>query len=163
MKYQIKLGIPTGFESVLFAITNIAIQASLNTFGTDTTAAWSAYGKLDAVFWMISTAFGISITTFVGQNYGAGKMKRVHKSTRVCILMDLAVSAVLVVFLIVARSFLFRLFTSDETVIQIGSDMLVLITPWYIVYVFIEVLAGTLRGWEMSSCLSLSHLWGSVF
>lgn len=146
MKYQIKLGIPTGFESVLFAITNIAIQASLNTFGTDTTAAWSAYGKLDAVFWMISTAFGISITTFVGQNYGAGKMKRVHKSTRVCILMDLAVSAVLVVFLIVARSFLFRLFTSDETVIQIGSDMLVLITPWYIVYVFIEVLAGTLRG-----------------
>lgn len=146
MRYQIKLGIPTGFESVLFAITNIAIQASLNTFGTETTAAWSAYGKLDAVFWMISTAFGISITTFVGQNYGAGKLERVRKSTRVCLAMDFAVSAVLVVFLIVSRTLLFRLFTSDEAVIQIGSDMLVLITPWYIVYVFIEVLAGSLRG-----------------
>lgn len=146
LNMQLKLGLPTGFESVLFSITNIAIQAAINTFGTDTTAAWSAYGKLDAIFWMISTAFGISITTFVGQNYGAGKMDRVRKSTRVCLCMDFVVSFVLVVILIGARSILFGLFTTDETVVQIGSDMLLFITPWYIVYVFIEVLAGSLRG-----------------
>ena len=146
LKLQLKLGLPTGFESVLFAITNIAIQTAINTFGTDTTAAWSAYGKLDAIFWMVSTAFGISITTFVGQNYGAGKLDRVRRSTRICICIDLAVSFVLVALLILARSLLFRLFTSDETVVQIGSDMLLFITPWYIVYVFIEVLSGSLRG-----------------
>ena len=146
LKLQLKLGLPTGFESILFAITNIAIQAAINTFGTDTTAAWSAYGKLDAIFWMVSTAFGISITTFVGQNYGAGKMDRVRRSTRVCLCMDLAVSFVLVVILIASRSLLFRLFTTDETVVRIGSDMLLFITPWYIVYVFIEVLGGSLRG-----------------
>ena len=133
-------------EAILFSITNIAIQSAVNTFGTDTTAAWSAYGKLDAIFWMVSTAFGIAITTFVGQNYGAGKMDRVRKSTRVCLLMDFIVSAVLVVFLIAARFLLFRLFTNDSHVIEIGCDMLVLITPWYIVYVFIEVIAGALRG-----------------
>ena len=83
-----KLGLPTGFEAILFAITNIAIQSAVNTFGTDTSAAWSAYGKLDAIFWMVSTAFGISITTFVGQNYGAGKLDRIRKSTRVCLIMD---------------------------------------------------------------------------
>ena len=146
LKLQLKLGLPTGFESILFAITNIAIQAAINTFGTDTTAAWSAYGKLDAIFWRVSTAFGISITTFVGQNYGAGKMDRVRRSTRVCLCMDLAVSFVLVVILIASRSLLFRLFTTDETVVRIGSDMLLFITPWYIVYVFIEVLGGSLRG-----------------
>lgn len=146
LKMQLRLGLPTGFESILFAITNIAIQAAINTFGTDTTAAWSAYGKLDAVFWMVSTAFGISITTFVGQNYGAGKMERVKRSTCVCLCMDLIVSFVLVVFLIAARGFLFRLFTADTAVVEIGSDMLVYITPWYIVYVFIEVLGGSLRG-----------------
>ncbi len=146
LKLQLKLGLPAGFESILFAITNIAIQSAINTFGTDTTAAWSAYGKLDAVFWMVSTAFGISITTFVGQNYGAGKMDRVRRSTRVCIWLDLAVSFILVAALILARSLLFRLFTADETVVQIGSDMLLFITPWYIVYVFIEVLGGSLRG-----------------
>jgi Na+-driven multidrug efflux pump len=78
LKMQLKLGLPTGFEAILFSITNIAIQSAVNTFGTDTTAAWSAYGKLDAIFWMVSTAFGIAITTFVGQNYGAGKMDRVR-------------------------------------------------------------------------------------
>ena len=107
---------------------------------------WSAFGKLDAIFWMVSTAFGISITTFVGQNYGAGKMDRVRRSTRVCLCMDLVVSFVLVAVLIGARGLLFRLFTADETVVQIGSDMLLFITPWYIVYVFIEVLGGSLRG-----------------
>ena len=146
LKTQLKLGIPTGLESVLFSVTNIAIMASINTFGTDTTAAWSAYGKLDAIFWMVSTAFGISITTFVGQNYGAGKMDRVRRSTWVCLLIDLAVSGVLVLFLIAARVPLFRLFTSDGDVIRIGCSMLVLIIPWYIVYVFIEILAGALRG-----------------
>ena len=146
LKMQLKLGLPTGVESILFAITNIAIQAAINTFGTDTTAAWSAYGKLDAIFWMVSTAFGISITTFVGQNYGAGKMDRVRRSTRVCLCMDLVVSFVLVAVLIGARTILFRLFTTDDAVVQIGADMLLFITPWYIVYVFIEILGGSLRG-----------------
>ena len=146
LSMQLKMGLPAGFESILFAITNIAIQSAINTFGTDTTAAWSAFGKLDAIFWMISTAFGISITTFVGQNYGAGKMDRVRRSTLVCLGMDLAVSFVLVTVLIAARDILFRLFTTDASVVQIGSDMLMFIIPWYIVYVFIEVLGGSLRG-----------------
>ena len=60
--------------------------------------------------------------------------------------MDLVVSTALVIFLIIARTFLFRLFTSDTEVIRIGCDMLLLITPWYVIYVFIEVLAGSLRG-----------------
>ena len=146
LKMQLKLGLPTGFESILIAITNIAIQAAINTFGTDTTAAWSASGTLDALFWLVRPAFGISITTFVGQNYGAGKMDRVRRSTRVCLCMDLVVSFVLVAVLIGARTILFRLFTTDDAVVQIGADMLLFITPWYIVYVFIEILGGSLRG-----------------
>lgn len=146
LKSQLWIGLPAGFQSVMYSISNVIIQAALNRFGTDTVAAWSAYGKLDAIFWMVSTAFGISITTFVGQNYGAGKLDRIRKSTRVCLIMDALISAVLVIFLIAARKILFSLFTNDETVIQIGCEMLVLITPWYIVYVFIEVLAGALRG-----------------
>ena len=143
---QLKMGLPTGFESILFSITNIAILSAINTFGTDTVAAWSAFGKLDAIFWMISTAFGISITTFVGQNYGAGKMDRVRKSTLICLAIDLVVSAVLVILLVAGRELLFRLFISDASVIEIGAEMLRLIMPWYVVYVFIEVLAGSLRG-----------------
>ena len=60
--------------------------------------------------------------------------------------MDLVVSFVLVAVLIGARTILFRLFTTDDAVVQIGADMLLFITPWYIVYVFIEILGGSLRG-----------------
>lgn len=146
LKSQLRIGLPAGFQSVMYSITNVIIQAALNGFGTDTAAAWSVYGKLDAVFWMVSSAFGISITTFVGQNYGARKHDRIRKSTRVCLGIDFLVSAVLVIFLIVARIPLFRLFTNDAEVIRIGAEMLLQITPWYIVFVFIEVLSGSLRG-----------------
>lgn len=143
---QMKIGLPGGFESTTFAITNIAIQASINAFGTETVAAWSAFGKVDAIYWMMSIAFGTSITVFVGQNYGAGKIDRVHKSTWVCMGMDFGISAVMVIVLILFRNFLFSLFTSDPDVIKIGSHMLIMIAPMYLVYVIIEVLNGMFRG-----------------
>ena len=146
LKSQLWIGLPAGFQSVMYSISNVIIQAALNRFGTDTVAAWSAYGKLDAIFWMVSGAIGISITTFVGQNYGARKYDRVHKSVRICLGIDSIISVILIVFLMLFRVPLFRLFTQDPSVIRIGSDMLALITPCYIFFVFIEVLAGALRG-----------------
>lgn len=146
LNLQLKIGLPTGLQAVMYSITNIVIQSAINGFGTNTTAAWSVYGKLDAIFWMISGAFGIAITTFVGQNYGAGRIDRVRKSTRVCLAMDLAASVIMTVVLIAARIPLFSLFTGDFSVIQIGAEMLLLITPWYNVFIFIEILSGSLRG-----------------
>lgn len=146
IKRQLRIGLPEGFQTVMYNITNVIIQAAMNGFGTKTAAAWSAFGKLDAMFWMVSTAFGISITTFVGQNFGASKFDRVRKSTRVCLGMDALVSFIMVMILITGRTFLFSLFTNDTTVVQIGSEMLLQITPWYIVFIFIEVLSGSLRG-----------------
>jgi putative MATE family efflux protein len=146
LRAQLRIGLPAGIQSIMYNITNVIIQAALNTFGTDTVAAWSAYGKLDAIFWMISGAFGVSITTFVGQNFGAGKYDRVKKSTGVCLGMDLVLSLFLTVILIAARLPLFRLFTSDAGVVQIGSEMMMMIAPWYTIFAFVEVLSGALRG-----------------
>lgn len=146
LRSQLRIGIPAGFQSVMYSLSNVIIQASLNSFGTDTVAAWSVYGKLDAVFWMVSGAIGISITTFVGQNYGARKYNRVKKSVRICLGIDFLFSGILVLFLILARIPLFRLFTNDTEVIRIGSEMLALITPCYMFFIFIEVLSGALRG-----------------
>ena len=70
LRLLLRIGLPAGFQSVMYNISNTMIQAALNGFGTDTSAAWSVYNKLDGLFWMMSGAFGIAITTFVGQNYG---------------------------------------------------------------------------------------------
>lgn len=146
LKSQLRIGMPAGFQSIMYSLSNVFIQTALNNFGTDTVAAWSVYGKLDAVFWMISGAIGISITTFVGQNFGARKYDRVKKSVRVCLGIDFLISIILVLFLLSARIPLFRIFTNDADVIRIGSQMMLVITPCYMFFIFIEVLSGALRG-----------------
>ena len=146
LKLQLKLGLPTGFESILFAITNIAIQAAINTFGTDTTAAWSAYGKLDAIFWMVSTAFGISITTFVGQNFGADRFDRVRKGIDRWMGVALGVSFVLSLLICVFARPLLSIFNGDEAVISAGLSIVFWIVPFWFTYVPIELLSGGLRG-----------------
>ena len=122
------------------------IQASLNSFGTDTVAAWTAYGKMDSLFWMVLSAFGISITTFVGQNFGAKKYDRMRKSVRVCLGLAIGVSLVLTVFFLALGHYVFMLFTTDQNVIQIGMGIMHIMLPGYTIYVFIEILAGALRG-----------------
>lgn len=146
LKSELFIGIPGGFQSAMYSISNMMIQTAINGFGTDYSAAWAAYGKLDAIFWMISGSFGIAITTFVGQNYGAGKIDRVKKSVKVCMGMDMVVSIVMTVVLIAFRVPLFGIFTTDATVVEVGAYMLNLMTPYYALFVFIEILSGALRG-----------------
>ena len=145
-KAEFKIGLPSGIQSCLYAITNIIIQTSINGFGTDVAAAWAAYGKLDAIFWTVCGAFGIAVTTFAGQNFGAKQYNRVKKSTSICLLMALGTSFVLVTFLFLACEPLYHIFTTDRNVVDIGVWMLRLIAPSYILFVFIEILSGTLRG-----------------
>ena len=91
----LKIGVPAGIQSVMYSISNIIIQTNINSFGTDTAAAYSAYGKIDAAFWMVVNAFGIAITTFVGQNYGAGRLDRVKKGVNQTLAMAAAVTVVI--------------------------------------------------------------------
>ena len=146
LKSELFLGFPSGVQASMYNISNMLVQSSINSFGTDTTAAWAAYGKLDAIFWMMSGALGIAITTFVGQNYGAGKMDRVKKSVKVGLFMDIGIAVVMSVLLIVARVPLFSIFCDDAAVVEIGAHMLFLLTPFYCVYVFTEIYSGALRG-----------------
>lgn len=146
LKSELVLGFPGGLQYAMYSISNMIVQSALNKFGTDTAAAWAAYGKMDAIFWMISGAFGIAITTFVGQNYGAGKIDRVKKSIFVCIGMDFAASVTMTLFFIFLRVPLFHIFVTDNAVVEIGSEMLMLIAPFYSFFVFTEILSGALRG-----------------
>jgi putative MATE family efflux protein len=116
LKRIIQIGFPAGLQSVMYSASNVIIQSSVNALGTDTIAAWTAYGKIDSVFWMIINAFGISVTTFVGQNYGAGKKDRVHKGVRVCLAMSFAATFLLSVLLYWGGSYIYLLFTTDAYV-----------------------------------------------
>ena len=89
LKSVVRIGLPAGLQSDMYTMSNILIQSCINSFGTNTVAAWTAFGKLDAFYWLISAAFGVAITTFVGQNFGAQKYDRVRRSIWVCSAMAL--------------------------------------------------------------------------
>ncbi|WP_302772552.1 MATE family efflux transporter [Anaerotignum lactatifermentans] len=142
----ITIGLPAGLQSVMYGISNIIIQTSLNSLGTETVAAHTAFAKIDAIYWMISGAFSVSIITFIGQNYGARKFGRMKKSIKVCLLMDLIASLLLTTVMLLAGPYLLRLFTSDQEVIEIGMQIIHIIAPSYALFIFIEILSSSLRG-----------------
>lgn len=142
----IRIGLPAGLQSVMYSISNVLIQASINGFGTDVVAAWTAYGKIDCIFWMTLNSFGIAITTFVGQNYGAGLYDRMKKGVRVCLGMAFGTTFFVTAALMAGGQWFFRMFTSDPVVLEYGVRILWYLAPWYLSYVCVEILSGALRG-----------------
>ncbi|MEG0897040.1 MAG: MATE family efflux transporter [Ruthenibacterium sp.] len=143
---MVRIGLPAGVQSVMYSVSNIIIQASVNSFGTNAVAAWTAYGKIDGVFWMTISSFGIAITTFVGQNFGAQKYDRVKKSVWVCMLIALGFTVVISTGTLLFDSQLYHLFTQDAAVIEIGIRVVNVMVPFYFTYISIEILSGALRG-----------------
>ncbi|MCR5731843.1 MAG: MATE family efflux transporter [Sphaerochaetaceae bacterium] len=142
----IRIGVPVGIQSALFNITNLLIQSGVNSLGTDAVAAWAAYSKIDAFFWMIDNAFGISITTFVGQNYGAGNRERIRKGMWECTLLALIVTVLIELLYLTFGSNLVALFTDDINVIEIGVTIIKIVVPFYMVFLPIEILSGVIKG-----------------
>ena len=140
------IGVPTALQSVMYSASNIVIQAAINSFGTDAVAAWTAYGKMDVLFWMTVTAMSQSITTFAGQNYGAGQYGRVKRGLWVSAgMLGLFTVAISAVYVLLARPIL-TIFTPDAAVLDVGVDMVRFLAPSYITYILIELIAGAVRG-----------------
>lgn len=146
LRAVLRIGVPAALEATMYTIANLIIQVFVNELGTDTVAAWGTFAKIDAVYWMVINAFGISITTFVGQNFGAGKVRRMRKSVGVCMVMAYAGAFLVSGVLYALAGPLYRLFTTDEGVVRIGVDMMHFLLPSYFMYVVIGILSGALRG-----------------
>ncbi|MCR4939098.1 MAG: MATE family efflux transporter [Treponemataceae bacterium] len=146
LKRIIQIGFPAGLQSIMYTVSNLIIQANVNAFGTNTIAAWAAWGKIDSIFWMTINSFGIAVTTFAGQNFGAQKLDRVRKGVVQCFLMAGIGTGLLLVLFKLFGNFFYRLFTTDEAVIEEGLKILNFIAPTFITYIGIEIFSGTIRG-----------------
>lgn len=140
------IGLPAGFQSTMYTLSNLVIQAAINSFGKDAVSGWAAYGKIDVLLWMITGSLGISVTTFVGQNYGAGKYDRVRQSVRQGFAITAFFTIALSAFMYFFRIPLLSLFTTEEGVLHFGDVMMCAMVPYYILYISIEMCSGALRG-----------------
>ncbi|MBR5561010.1 MAG: MATE family efflux transporter [Clostridia bacterium] len=142
----VTIGLPAGLQSVMYSLSNIIIQTSVNGFGTDVMAAWTAYGKIDGLFWMMISAFGVSITTFAGQNFGAKLYDRMRRSIRVCLGLAACSTVLMSVLIFTIGRPMLGMFTDDPHVVEIGMSIIRLIVPMWITYLCIEILSGAMRG-----------------
>lgn len=159
-KKMVLLGLPTGFQSVMYTLSNLIIQANINMLGTDTIAGIAAWEKIDQFFWMTIAAFGIALTTFVGQNIGAGKLERVKKATIQCLAMAMVTTVALTVLFFVLGKSVFMIFIDDKAVIDIGIKLMHFLCPSFVTYVSIEILSGTIRGAGRAKWPTLMTLFG---
>lgn len=160
LKAILRLGVPAALQSVMYNLSNIVIQSAINSFGTDTVAAWTAYGKIDVIYWMSISSMGLAITTFAGQNFGAGKVDRLKQGVRASIWMSAGFAVVLCAGMTVFARPILSIFTQDGNVQNIGVAMIVFLTPSFLTYVPVELVAGAVRGAGRSLAPTLITLFG---
>ena len=129
-----------------FDLANLLIQSGINSFGDVAVAAWTAYVKTDSLTWMISGAFGVSVTTFVGQNFGAQKYDRIRQSVWVCMGMSVALTGAMSALVITFRPFILGIYTTDPAVIRLGAYVMAWTVPFNALFMPVEVFAGAMRG-----------------
>ncbi len=141
-----RIGVPNAVQSVMYSFSNLLVQVAVNGFGTAVVAAWTIYGKADCLHWMTTSAMGTAMTSFAGQNFGAGKDERVKKGAWLGNLyLGIAVAAIVVVLYTTAYP-LFDFFSNDAEVIRLGVGMMYYLIPAYLLYFPTEVFSGALRG-----------------
>ena len=146
LRNMLRLGIPSGLQSSMYAVSNMVIQVGVNSLGTVVVASWAMTSKTDGIFWAVSNALGAAITSFVGQNLGAGKDERVKQ----CVKEGMILSGIITVslsglILLLGRPML-HVLTDDPAVIETTFEMMTYFVPFYFTWTAIEVLSAVLRG-----------------
>lgn len=145
-----RIGLPAGIQGAVFAVSNIVIQSAINSLGTVVIAASSAASNIEIFAYDVLNSFSQACTTFVGQNFGAGQIKRCKRILLVCLAEDLIASAAAIALVLFAGKHLLAIFSNNPEVIFIGYTRLLMVVSAYTFSMLYEVLSGYLRGFGIS-------------
>jgi putative MATE family efflux protein len=142
----IRIGLPAGVQNMLFSMGTIVLQRLVNSFGPAFMAGYSSVGKIDTFAFMPLTSFASAITTFVGQNVGAGKMDRVKIGVRATMFLACGICIVISILIIIFARFLLMAFSNDEEVLRTGVEFLHRMMPPYVFLAILFIINSALRG-----------------
>ena len=150
LKRILRIGLPAGIQSAVFAISNIVIQSAINSLGTVVMAASSAAYNIEIITYDILNSFSQACTTFVGQNFGAGELRRCRKTLLLCIAEGMAALAVAITAILFFGKSLLAIFNNDPEVVSTGYIRLVMVMLSHSFSLLYEVMSGYLRGFGIS-------------
>ena len=146
----LRIGIPSGIQGMVFSISNLVVQSAINSLGSDVVAGSAAAFNLEIIGYYILNSFGQAAVTFIGQNYGAGNLKRCRSVTKQVMLLDEIFTVVVAALLIIFGHQLLAIFNTDLQVIRYGYIRMYTLLSAEVINVVIEVLSGTMRGYGTS-------------
>lgn len=156
----LRIGLPAGLQSAVFAFSNIVIQAAINSLGTVVMAASSAAYNIEIITYDILNSFSQACTTFVGQNSGAGQVGRCRRTLALCLMEGaLALAGAIAVILLFGKPLL-TLFNSDPEVVETGYIRLMMVMISHSFSLLYEIMAGYLRGFGISLAPALLTMVG---
>lgn len=161
-RQSIRIGLPTGIQHTLVAIGNLALLGIVNTFGTNVIAGFSVAIRLDHLSTIPAITFSQALSTFVGQNIGAGKSGRIKSGLISTVKMAGSVTIITTILIVLFGETIVRLFTNDTNVIFTGNQYLTIVSIFYITLTLMFIYNGIMRGagdtfWPM--IFSLISLW----
>ena len=146
MKRVLKLGVPSGIQQCQFSVAILVLQALINGFGAEFAAGFSAANKVDTFAFMPVDSFCLAVTTYVGQNVGAGRLDRVREGVRKAILLCVGVCLVMSVLVVLNAERLIMLFNTDPLVVASGRAYLLrVVSPMFLMAIMYPI-NNALRG-----------------
>lgn len=141
-----KLGVPSGLAQAIFSLAAIVVQSLTNSFETAVITASIIVMRVDGFAMMPNFTFGTAMTTYAGQNIGAGKIDRVHEGTKAGMKLGLIVSTMLTILILLFGRILMSWFTNTQSIIDLGFHMMCILAVGYIAMSVTQGLSGVMRG-----------------
>ncbi len=142
----IKLGLPSGITQAIFSMAMIVVQALTNSFGEMFIAANVIIMRVDGFAMMPNFSFGTAMTTYTGQNVGAGKNERVDQGAKAGTLIAVATSATITLVILIFGKYLMGIFTETAELVDLSMRMMRILAVGYIAMAVTQCLSGVMRG-----------------
>ncbi len=145
-KVSLKIGLPSGFQQSIVSLGMVVLLSFVNQFGVNAVAAYTLAMRIDTLAIMPAINFATALSTYVGQNLGAGKIHRLKPGLYATFAMTNIIAVFISLSVIIFRSELMSLFTDEYKVIEIGSEYLAIVGSFYVLFASMLVFGAVMRG-----------------
>jgi len=142
----LKIGIPSGIQQSIISLSNVIVQANINSFGAAAMAGFGSYSKIDGFAMLPLQSFCMAATTFTGQNIGAKKSRRVKQGVFQGLVISMIYTILISIILYLNAERILRVFSPDQDVIAYGYSSMLILLPFYWTMAIHQILMGSIRG-----------------
>ena len=157
----VRIGLPAGLQTTVFSLSNVVIQSAINSFGTACIAGMTASQNFDFISYCMANSFAQAAVTFTSQNYGARNAKRCRQVWAWSMCMGIGIDMILIAIMMLLRSQLIRIFTTDEEVIKYAMVRFQIVILLRFICGSYEISGGALRGLNRSMVPALISVLGT--